>query len=134
MQVEANGQPLPADRPARANGVYLELGQWPAGTALTVSYPLPVHTEEITIGNPGYHQWPYRVTWKGDTVLSVEGLETEVTHTYSDFDKVERPAFYGAAGPGRLYQRAHLLADAAPADAPLCLDSGALDLWKINRL
>lgn len=123
-----------AERPAaRASGNYLELGQFQAGDQIQVDYPLPIYSEDITVGNPGYHQWPYRVTWKGDTVISVEALETDIRSAYSDFDQAEREVFYGPEGPGPLYQRAHMLPECAPADAAIHLDDGGLDLWKISR-
>ncbi|MCC7362161.1 MAG: hypothetical protein IT317_21940 [Anaerolineales bacterium] len=115
------------------SGIYLELGPRRAGDQIVLNYPLPVTTEDIAVGNPGYRQWPYRITWKGDTVLRVEALDTETTHAYSEFDGAERRVYYGPDGPGPLYQREHYFADTAPADAPLHLDDGALDLWKITR-
>ena len=114
-------------------GNYLDLGPRRAGDHLLVSYPLPVVTEDISVGNPGYRQWPYRVTWKGDTVVGMQALEHEVHSAYSDFDQCEREVFYGPEGPGPLYQRAHMLADTQPADAEIHLDDGGLDLWKIGR-
>ena len=127
--VTANGETL---TPA-VLGTYLAPGPRRAGDQIVLNYPLPVTTEDIAIGNPGYRTWPYRITWKGDTVLRVEALDTETTHAYSDFDGAERRVFYGPEGPGPLYQREHYAADTAPADAPLHLDDGALDLWKITR-
>jgi hypothetical protein len=40
--------------------------------------------------------------------------------------------FYGEDGPGRLYQREHMLAEATPALAPLHVDGGALDFWLLR--
>jgi hypothetical protein len=136
MQVEVNGQPPSAaePHPLRAVGNYLEIGRLQAGDQIQVSYPLPVSTEEIAVGNPGYRQWPYRVTWKGDTVVRMEALEHEVRSAYSDFDQAERDVFYGPEGPGLLYQREHMLPDSQPAEAEIHLDDGGLDLWKIGRL
>ena len=55
-------------------GNYLELGSRQSGEKLEVSYPLPLHEEEATIGNPGFRQYRYRVTWKGDTVVRMAPL------------------------------------------------------------
>ena len=135
MQVQVNG-PAGSDsqpQPFRAVGNYLELGPQRAGDLIQVNYPLPVSSEEISVGNPGYRQWPYRVTWKGDTVVRMEALENEVRTAYSDFDQCEREVFYGPEGPGPLYQRDDMLRDTQPADAEIHLDDGGLDLWKIGR-
>jgi hypothetical protein len=130
------GAALPSDgqqTPCRVSGSYLELGPCQDGDRIELSYPLPVTTEEVAVGNPGYRQWRYRVTWKGDTVVRMEPLGNEVKTAYSDFDKTEREAFYGEDGPGPLYRREHLLRDAQPTDSALHLDDGSLDLWRIAR-
>ena len=127
--------PLPQDdrilEPARVFGNYLELGQFRIGDNIEVSYPLPITTEDIAVGNPGFRQWRYRVTWKGDTVVRMEPLENDVKTTYSDFDKTDREIYYGTDGPGPLYQREQILQNVQPSEAELHLDDGALDLWKI---
>ena len=134
MQVQVNGQPVTPAQPYGAYGNFLELGRWEAGDRVEVNYPLPVSSEEITVGNPGYQHWPYRVTWKGDTVVRLEALDHETKMAYSDFDLTERAVYYGPEGPGPLYQREAMLPDQQPVDAPLHPDDGGLDLWKINRL
>ena len=138
MQVQASGLQEPASppqgdqpQPFQAVGNYLELGPRRAGDHIQVSYPLPVSSEEIAVGNPGYRQWPYRVTWKGDTVVRMEALENEVRTAYSDFDQRDRPVFYGQEGPGPLYQREDMLQDIQPVEAEIYLDDGGLDLWRI---
>jgi hypothetical protein len=112
-------------------GNYLELGALTAGDRIAVHYPLPVTSEEIAVSNPGFRQWRYRVTWKGDTVVRMEPLGNEVRTAYSDFDKSDVEVFYGAEGPGALYQREDMLADCQPMEASLHLDGGSLDFWKI---
>ncbi len=125
--------PAGAERPpARLNGNILQIGPCLAGDQIEVRYPLPLSTEEVAVGNPGYRQWRYRVTWKGDTVVRMEALDNELPSTYSDFDQAERPVFYGENGPGRLYQREHFLSDAPPTSAPLHLDDGALNFWNLT--
>jgi hypothetical protein len=116
---------------AEAVGNYLELGRFAAGDRLEVQYPLPVVTEEVSVGNPGFRQWRYRVTWKGDTVVRVEPVGNEVKTAWSDFDKRDREVFYGKDGPGPLYQREHMLSDGRPAESLLHMDNGGLDLWRI---
>jgi hypothetical protein len=125
LWAEANGTELAG----RAWGSYLELGQHPAGTLLKLSYALPVSEEEASIGNPGYQQYRYRATWKGDTVVRMQPLGNTATTGYSDYDKHDVPIFYGEAGPGPLYLREHFLADVLPQPAPIHLDDGALDFW-----
>ncbi len=114
-------------------GNFLDLGRRQAGEAIRISYPLPVYQEEISIGNPGFRQYHYRVTWKGDTVVKMEPLGNNYETGYSDFDKKEVACFYGKTGPGELYQREHFLVDAAPELSPIHLDDGALDFWCIRH-
>jgi hypothetical protein len=128
MWAEADG----AELAPRVWGNYLELGQHLAGTLLKVTYPLPIYQEEVSIGNPGFRQYRYRVTWKGDTVVKMEPLGNEYETGYSDFDKRDVPVFYGENGPGPLYQREHYLQDVLPQPAPIHMDDGALDLWYIE--
>jgi hypothetical protein len=130
MRVRVNGTDPPnAPRPA---GNYLEMGPLRAGDRIEVAYPLPVKTEEIAVGNPGFRQWRYRTTWKGDTVVRLEPIGNEVETAYSDFDKADVGVFYGQKGPGKLYQREDMLRDVSPSVAELRLDDGALDFWKIK--
>lgn len=149
MSVRINGQELPNTarsagntlpsrqggrelEPARPFGNYLELGQLRDGDRIEVAYPLPVRTEEVAVGNPGFRQWRYRVTWKGDTVVRMESIGNDADTAYSDFDKAKVEVFYGQNGPGSLYQRDQMLQDIKPSGAELHLDDGALDFWKIR--
>jgi hypothetical protein len=116
----------------RIAGNYLELGPRRAGDRIELRYPLRVWSEEIAVGNPGRRQWRYRVTWKGDTVVRMEPLDNEVKTCWSDFDKKDVEVFYGAQGPGPLYQREDMLRDAAPTATPLQRDDGGLDFWYIG--
>ncbi len=111
---------------------FLDLGPCHAGETIRVTYPLPVFQEEISVGNPGFRQYRYRVTWKGDTVVKMESLGNDYATGYSDFDKKDVACFYGKDGPGELYQREHLLNHATPALSPIHLDDGALDLWYVQ--
>ena len=127
IQAEANGGTVAG----REWGNYFELGRHEAGEKLSIRYPLPVTTEEVHVGNPGYRPYTYRATWKGDTVVAMEPVGNDHATGYSDFEKCEVPVFYGHDGPGPLYQRAHLLQDGEPEPALLGLDRGTLDLWCI---
>jgi hypothetical protein len=129
MLVEANGVEIGA----RTWGNYLELGRHAAGTLIKVDYPLPVFQEECSIGNPGFRQYRYRATWKGDTVVKMEPLGNEYATGYSDFDKRDVPVFYGEAGPGPLYQRDAYMPEASPIAAPLHMDDGSLDFWYLGH-
>jgi len=50
----------------------------------------------------------------------------------STFDKAEKEVYYGASGPGPLYQRDQMLQDIPPSPADVHPDDGALDFWKIK--
>jgi hypothetical protein len=125
MGVESGGSKVPTS----VFGNYLELGQRRRGEKLTITYPLPLSTEEIEIGNPEFQHYRYRVRWKGDTVVKMEPLSNEETIGYSDFDKKQVRVFYGKDGPGQLYQREAQIADQEPNLAPLHVDDGSLDFW-----
>jgi len=118
--------------PARRFGNYLELGKLRDGDHIEIAYPLPIRSEDVVVGNPGFRQWRYRVTWKGDTVVRMEPVENDVETGYSDFDKAKVEVFYSRSGPGLLYQRSQMLEDLQPAEPELCSDDGALDFWKIK--
>lgn len=127
MQVESDGGAVET----KVWGNYLILKQRREGETLNIRYPLPTWEEETVIGNPGFRQYRYRVTWKGDTVIRLEPVGNEHETGYSDFDKRAVPIFYGTRGPGPLYRRDHMAQAAEPELAPIHLDSGALDLWFI---
>lgn len=134
LQARLNGAPFSnGEHPLAglAFGNFLELGHFSTGDQVELSYPLPEKTEEVAIGNPGFRQWHYRVTWKGDTVVRIEPLGNEDKTAYSDFDKAAAEVFYGEEGPGPLYQREHMRQDLQPRKAELHCDEGALDFWKI---
>jgi hypothetical protein len=116
-------------------GNYMELPEQKIGDEIKINYPLPVNTEDVTIGNPGYKQYRYRVTWKGDTVTRMEPLDSDDLTGYSDFDKKEVQVFYGKKGPGTLYTRETYMKDIEPSSvqpAQLQLDKGLLDFWYFN--
>ncbi len=112
------------------SGNYLDLGPRQAGEKLEVTYPLPVRDEEVSIGNPGFRQYRYRLTWKGDTVVRMAYVGDKVETGFSDFDKKQVRVFYGADGPGPLYQREYMLEETDPTPASLHMDEGSLDFWR----
>ena len=130
INVRVNDQALPGT--AKSFGNFLELGQFHTGDRIEISYPLPIRTEDIAIGNPGFRQWRYRVTWKGDTVVRMEPVDNDVEKAYSEFDKTNVGVYYGQSGPGSLYQREQMLQDVEPSPTELYQDTGALDFWKIT--
>ncbi len=125
VQVTASG----GEVQAKAWGNYLEIPERQAGERLEVRYPVPLREEEIAIGNPGFRQYHYRVTWKGDTVVRLRPIGEAASTGFSDFDRKEVAIYYGETGPGPLYQRESLLADVEPEPSPLHGDDGALDFW-----
>ena len=116
----------------RVWGNYIELGQRAAGETLKITYPVPVVDEEVTVGNPGFKQYRYAVTWKGDTVVKMEPLGNEDEMGYSDFDKCDVPIFYGTKGPAPLYQRDEMLKETQPRPASIHLDTSPLDFWYLG--
>jgi hypothetical protein len=130
MSVSVNDAEMP--NAARTFRNFIELGQLHAGDRIEVAYPLPTRTEEFAIGNPGFRQWRYKATWKGDTVVRMEPVGNDVETAYSDFDKTQVGVFYGRSGPGQLYQRDQMLVDVEPSEAVLQPDDGWLDFWKIT--
>jgi hypothetical protein len=128
MQVEVEGSVIEG----RVWGNYLEINDLPMGKEVRVSYPLRITTELVQIGNPGFRQYPYRVTWKGATVVKMEALDEEIQSGYSDFDRCQVPVFYGREGPGPIYLRDNFIAQRQPESVPLSplhMDDGVLDLW-----
>jgi hypothetical protein len=125
MAIDVNGARIQP----KVFGNYLELGQRVQGDAIRITYPLPLMTEEVEIGNPGFRHYRYRVTWKGDTVVRMEPLGNDYATGYSEYDKRQVPVFYGKEGPGPLYQREDFVKDCEPELSPLHMDDGSLDFW-----
>ena len=119
----------------RVWGNYLELGDRQAGQRIEVSYPLPLREETESVGNPGFRQYQYRVAWRGDTVVRLTPVGEAVKQKtgYSEYAHKQVPIFFGAEGPGPLYQREHLLHETAdPTLTPLNMDDGRLDFWSLR--
>jgi len=90
-------------------GPYAVLGRVEAGVSVEMTYPLPVWEEDIVIGNPGYKSFKYRIRWKGDTVIQVTPDSNNAKTGYSDMIGRDVRLHYAGQGPGKLYDRAHLL-------------------------
>ncbi len=118
-----------AEIKARIWGNYLEFGERQTGEEIVMTYPMPLRDEETVIGNRGFRQYRYRVTWKGDTVVHMTPMGEQVQTGYSDFDGRPVEVFFGEEGPGRLYQREHMRKDVEPQLASLHVDDGAFDFW-----
>ena len=100
-----------------------------------MSYPLPVREEIESVGNPGFRQYDYRVTWLGDTVVRLAPVGEAVKHKtgFSEYAHKQVEIFYGTEGPGPLYQREYLLHETAePKLTPLHMDDGCLDFWSLE--
>lgn len=130
MSVRVNSADVSNAAPPFGN--YLELGQLRAGDRIEVAYPLPIRTEDFAIGNPGFRQWRYRATWKGDTVVRMEPVDNDEEVAYSEYEKADVGVFYGRNGPGQLYQRGQMIQEVEPSGAELQPDDGGLDFWKIE--
>lgn len=125
VRAMCDGEPVDAS----VWGNYLEVGERRAGQTVTVSYPLAVREEEFTVGNPGFRQYRYRATWKGDTVVRMTPLGNDCATGYSDYERAEVPVYYGTEGPAPLYRRDDMLAEAEPVLSPIHRDDGLLDFW-----
>ena len=125
LRANLDGEELPV----RLVDGYVRFDAIAAGATVEVSYPLPIRSEEVTIGNPGHQNYRYRVTWKGDTVVEVLPLGNPTGGHTRLLDHPVR-LYYGTEGPGPLYQRHWLLAaNAAPNPAPLQIDTGSIALY-----
>ncbi len=150
VTVTIDGKPVEA----AATGCFLRIAGARAGQKIEVRYPLPTRTEKVTIGNRkstgkaqvwyplmkeagaktqgGFNRYTYRVTWKGDTVVRMEPVGRMPKSGFSDFEKKRVELFYGEEGPGRLYQRSHMLADVEPRPTPLHEDRSPIDYWRLR--
>jgi pimeloyl-ACP methyl ester carboxylesterase len=134
----AAGNPLaslPPNPKPRVWGNYLELGDRQAGERIEVSYPLPLREETESVGNPGFRQYRYRVAWRGDTVVRLTPVGDAVKQKtgYSEYAHKQVQIFFGAEGPGPLYQRDYMLHETAdPTLTPLHMDDGRLDFWSLR--
>ena len=123
--VTRDGEPLAF----RAFGNYALLGEQPAGCLIEARYPMPAHETTETIGNPAGRKYTYKAVWRGDTVVRINLLGDEPTTGYSQGEGRMVETFYGENGPGRLYQREHMLGSGPVALSPLHEDTSPVDHW-----
>ncbi|MBI3910694.1 MAG: hypothetical protein HY320_07150 [Armatimonadetes bacterium] len=114
-EVEATVNGTPVD--ARADGGYVTTPAVHPGDTVVFRYPLPEREETVTIGNAGFQQYAYTVTWRGSTVMRVEPGENAATGR-SHLMAAPVRLYYGADGPHPLYRREGLLAG-SPVPGPL---------------
>jgi DUF1680 family protein len=111
---------------ARLKEGYLFTPEVEAGDLVRFAYPLPERIETISIGNEGFQQYRYTVTWRGSTVLRItpgENPSLGRSHLMAEPARL----YYGAEGPHPLYQREGILSS-APSPGPLNVSSGP-DIW-----
>jgi hypothetical protein len=89
-------------------GKYMFLGEISGGSKIEVEYPLPQKNETISIGNEGYQQYRYDISWLGDTVKSIKSHEDNPIRGYSHINKTKVKVFGREEGPGNLYRREYL--------------------------
>lgn len=100
--ITVNGTPaidFPLD-----NG-FLILGLQTSGTEIAIQFPLDEHTESVTIGNEGFAQYRFDVTWRGDTVTSIIPDPTNASTGYTRVMKCQTPTCFAHSGIGPIYQR-----------------------------
>lgn len=128
MKAESNGNKITG----LVWGNYLELGKRAENERLEIRYPLPVYNEQICIGNSGFRQYNYTVTWKGDTVVSIQPEGNDCRTGYSELEKRNVPVFYGNEGPEPLYERAYMLQEKIPEMSDIYMDTSSIDFWLVK--
>lgn len=130
VSIAVNGSPVRFE----VEGPYAVLGRVEAGASVEMTYPLPVWEEDIVIGNPGYKSFRYRVMWKGDTVVQVVPDSNNAKAGYSDMTGRDVRLYYAGQGPGKLYDRAHLLRrPLAIRASDAKLDTSTVDWYDLYR-
>ncbi|SRR5579884_97500 len=110
----------------RREGEYLVTPEVSAGDRLIFAYPLPERQEAVTIGNVGFQQYRYTVSWRGSTVLWMEpGDNPPLGRSHLMAEPVQ--LYYGAQGPHPLYRREGLLVE-VPTPEPLH-QTGGPNIW-----
>ncbi len=114
----------------RFHSGWLEIDSARADELYEINFPLPIVHEEVRVGNPGFREWVYEATWKGDSVVRLEPDEAnDVQTVWSSVEQADVPVYYAADGPGALYDRGYLLEERDPAPPDLQMDTGRLDMW-----
>lgn len=119
-------------QPIQHDGIFFDLGHLSAGTRLEVLFEQPERQERIHIGNEGYQQYAFDVTWRGETVLSIIPLPQNARQGRSHLMEQPVRLFYAEAGPGPLYQRTlYRQANASIEAAENSVDSAPIDWYRL---
>jgi len=125
LVVKANGKCISY----KTQGIFALLESRNSGDYIEIKYPLPITEEDVIVGNAGFREYKYKVTWKGDTVVRMLPVGEEYNTAYSACEKKEVAVYYGKNGPGLLYQRDYMLKDTKPQLSKLTMDKGIFDFW-----
>lgn len=73
--------------------------------------------------------------WKGDTVVQVSPNPNNARTGYSDLIKRNTSLYYSGEGPGKLYDRSHLLCESARAQrSNVNIDRTTIDWYSLVRI
>jgi hypothetical protein len=89
-----------------AAGGYLTLDELKPGEKLEIDFRRPQRVERVSIGNPGYQSYGFRVHWRGATVVKMEASEKNPTRGYNKIMKHETAIYMKGKVEHPLYQRA----------------------------
>jgi hypothetical protein len=111
---------------------FLKLGYLPSGTSVEVKFPLPEREETIVMGNTGFQQYRFDLSWRGDTLLSIHPDPQNSLSGYSRVMKARVRTVYGEAGFGPLYQRQGWVSGLPVARVQLANASPKIDWYTLN--
>jgi hypothetical protein len=101
MQIFIDGR----ETPVTVDGTYVVLGRQKADTRIEVTFPLEIKSERVCVGNAGFHQYKYNITWKGDTVVAIQPDLNNAKIGYSGLMEQNVRLFYGPDNPAPIYRR-----------------------------
>ncbi len=79
------------------------------GEKLEISYKRSPHVEHVSIGNPGYQFYSFKVRWHGATVTQIEPSEKNPSEGWNKIMKRQTRIYMKGQVAHPLYQRAHWL-------------------------
>jgi hypothetical protein len=124
------------EMPFSVSGPFLEFGRVEAGRVIEVEFGLPVREEEIVLGNTGHQMYRFRLTWRGDTVMSMEPEASNPRTAYVGRADKHMPSYYHAAEPlgaaGRLYRREAWRRGLRPEPARLSRREASADWYQFR--